>query len=163
MHTHATTHAELHSTDHSPARIHAVAALAPYLHALLRIGAGLLFLQHGLQKLFGMFGGMGPQGGTVQLDSMFGLAGILEFAGGILLILGFLTRPVALILTVEMVSAFFIAHAPRGGMPIQNGGELPLLYALVWLALLGLGAGPLSVDAAIGRGRHRAESVSRLE
>ena len=159
MHTHATTHPEMRSFDYTPAHIPAVAALAPYLHALLRIGAGLLFLQHGLQKLFGMLGGVGPQGGTVPLNSMFGVAGILEFAGGILLILGFFTRPVALVLTIEMIAAFFIAHAPRGGMPVQNGGELPLLYALVFLALAGLGSGPLSVDAAIS-GR-RDETLAR--
>ena len=161
MTTHVPTHSELRSYDHSPPRIAAVATLAPYLHALLRIGAGLLFMEHGLQKLFGMFGGMGPQGGTVPLNSMFGLAGVLEFGGGILLILGFLTRPVALILAIEMISAFFIAHAPRGGMPIQNGGELPLLYSLAFLALFGLGAGPLSVDAAIGGGRREGEPITR--
>ncbi|HEU4698768.1 MAG TPA: DoxX family protein [Gemmatimonadales bacterium] len=118
-------------------------------HAVLRIGAGLLFMQHGAQKLFGAFGGMGPNGGTVQLFSQFGLAGVFEFFGGLLIVLGLLTRPVAVILLCEMLVAFFQAHLPRGGFPIQNGGELALLYALVWAFLAGHGAGPASVDGAL--------------
>jgi putative oxidoreductase len=115
-------------------------------HALLRIGAGLLFMQHGLQKLFGMFGGMGGNGGTVALMSQMGLAGVLETFGGLLIVIGLLTRPVALVLMLEMLAAFFIAHLPRGGAPIQNGGELPLLFALVFAFLATNGAGPYSVD-----------------
>ena len=125
----------------------ALASLAPATHALLRIGAGLLFMQHGLQKLFGMFGGMGPNGGTVTLMSQMGLAGVLECFGGLLIVLGLLTRPVALLLAVEMLVAFFQAHFPRGGFPIQNGGETPLLFMLVWLFFAGNGAGPASIDA----------------
>jgi putative oxidoreductase len=116
-------------------------------HALLRIGAGLLYMQHGAQKLFGMFGGMGPNGGTVPLVSEFGLAGVLEFFGGLLIVLGLLTRPVALVLACEMVVAFFQVHFPQGGWPIQNKGELPLLFMLIWLFLAGNGAGPFSLDA----------------
>lgn len=113
-------------------------------HAILRIGAGLLFMQHGAQKLFGWLGG-----DTVQLFSQMGLAGVLEFFGGLLIVIGLLTRPVALILVVEMIAAYFIAHAPQGGFPVQNGGELALLYALVFLLLAGFGAGPASVDQAM--------------
>ena len=134
----------------APVRYPALAALGPTTHALLRVGAALLFMEHGLQKLFGFFGGIGPQGGTVQLMSLFGLAGVLEFVGGILLLIGLFTRPVALILAGEMIVAFFMAHFPRGGFPIQNMGELALLYFLVFLFLLGNGAGPWSVDAARG-------------
>ena len=125
-----------------------LASLAPVTHAVLRIGAGLLFMQHGAQKLFGMFGGMGPNGGTVELMSQFGLAGVLEFFGGLLIVLGLLTRPVALVLALEMLVAYFQAHFPRGGAPIQNQGELPLLFMLVWLFFAGNGAGPASIDAA---------------
>ncbi|HET7469891.1 MAG TPA: DoxX family protein [Gemmatimonadales bacterium] len=120
--------------------------LGPYTHATLRIGAGLLYMEHGLQKLFGLFGGMGPNGGTVQLLSQFGLAGVLETFGGLLIVLGLLTRPVALVLALEMLVAFFQVHFPQGGFPIQNRGELPLLYMLVWLFLVGNGAGPFSMD-----------------
>jgi putative oxidoreductase len=125
----------------------ALASFAPAAHALLRIGAGLLFMQHGAQKLFGMFGGMGPNGGTVTLISQMGLAGVLEFFGGLLIVLGLVTRPVALVLAGEMLVAYFQAHLPQGGFPIQNKGELPLLFMLVWLFLAGNGAGPFSLDA----------------
>ncbi|MEJ7811357.1 MAG: DoxX family protein [Gemmatimonadaceae bacterium] len=122
-------------------------ALGPATHALLRIGAGVLFLQHGLQKLFGLLGGFGAPGGTADLGSQFGVAGILELGGGILIILGVLVRPVAFILVLEMLSALVIAHLPRGGWPVQNGGELPLLYALIFAFLAANGAGPLSLDS----------------
>jgi putative oxidoreductase len=124
-----------------------IAAIAPWTHALLRIGAGLLFMQHGLQKLFGMFGGMGGTGATVPLVSQMGLAGVLETFGGLLLVLGLLTRPVALVLAGEMLVAFLQAHLPRGGVPLQNGGEVPLLYMLVLLFFAGHGAGRASLDA----------------
>lgn len=124
----------------------------PTAVAILRIGAGLLFMQHGLQKLFGLFGGFGgTPGATAPLVSLMGLAGVLELGGGLLLILGLFVRPVALILAAEMVVAFIQAHLPQGGMPIQNGGELALLYALIFVFLAARGAGPLSVDARQGR------------
>ena len=126
-------------------------AFAPATHAILRIGAGLLFMQHGVQKLFGWLGGVDGQGGTAELFTQFGLAGVLEFFGGLMIVLGLLTRPVALILVIEMIAAYFIAHAPQGGFPVQNGGELALLYALVFLFLTGFGAGPWSLDEVIKR------------
>ena len=125
----------------------ALAQLGPATHALLRIGAALLFMQHGLQKLFGMFGGFGgTPGNTAPLWSQMGLAGVLETFGGLLLLLGLFTRPVAFLLAGEMLVAFFQAHLPRGGVPLENGGEVPLLYMLVFLFLLGNGAGPASLD-----------------
>jgi len=120
--------------------------LGPYTHATLRIGAGLLFMQHGLQKLLGWFGGMGPDHGTVQLMSQFGLAGVIETFGGLLIVLGLFTRPVALVAALEMLVAFFQVHFPQGGFPIENGGEKPLLFMLVWLFFAGNGAGPFSLD-----------------
>src|SRR5262245_45447726 len=116
-------------------------------HALLRIAAGLLFIQHGLQKLLGLFGGI--QGSTVPLMSQLGVAGVLELGGGLLLILGLFTRPVAALLIVEMIAAYFIAHVPQGTWPIQNQGELALLYASIFTFLAANGAGPLSVDEAL--------------
>jgi putative oxidoreductase len=80
-----------------------------------------------------------------------GLAGMLELVGGVLLILGLFVRPVALILTVEMIVAYVQAHLPNGGFPIQNGGELALLYGLIFLFLAARGAGPVSIDARQGR------------
>jgi putative oxidoreductase len=99
-------------------------------YVLLRAGAGLLFMAHGLQKLFGLFGGS-----VVPLASRMGVAGVLELVGGLLLVLGLFTRPVALILAGEMLVAYVIAHLPRSMVPLQNGGELALLYALIFIFL----------------------------
>lgn len=130
----------------------ALAGLAGPTHALLRIGAGLLFMQHGAQKLFGVLGGMGAPGQKAELVSLMGLAGILEFFGGLLIVIGLATRPVAVLLFIQMLWAYVQVHMPQGGLPIQNQGELALLYALVWAFLAGNGAGPASVDAARARG-----------
>lgn len=127
--------------------------LAGPTHALLRIGAGLLFMQHGAQKLFGALGGMDGQGMKAELMTQMGLAGIMEFFGGLLIAIGLLTRPVAALLFLQMLVAYFQAHMPQGGLPVQNGGELALLYALVWAYFVGNGAGPASVDAALARRR----------
>jgi putative oxidoreductase len=125
---------------------------APTAVAILRIGAGLLFMQHGLQKLFGLLGGFGgTPGATAPLMSLMGLAGVLEFVGGLLLVVGLFVRPVALILAMEMIVAYVQAHLPNGGFPVQNGGELALLYAFVFFFLAARGAGPISVDARQGR------------
>lgn len=128
-----------------------LAALAPATLTILRVAAGLLFMQHGLMKLFGLLGARA----AVPLFSQMGLAGVLETFGGALLVLGLFTRPVAFVLAIEMLVAFTKAHLPRGGFPIQNGGELPLLYAAIWLCLLGHGAGPFSLDALLRRRRDR--------
>jgi putative oxidoreductase len=133
----------------------ALGRLAGPTHALLRIGAGLLFMQHGAQKLFGALGGVNGQGMKVELMSQFGLAGVLELVGGFLIVIGLATRPVAFLLCGEMVVAYFQAHMPQGMWPIVNKGELALLYALVWAFFVGNGAGPASVDANLGRNRGR--------
>jgi len=124
-------------------------------HDLLRIVAGLLFAQHGAQKLLGMFGGFGgTPGATAPLASMIGVAGVIELVGGLLIALGLFTRPVAFIASGEMAAAYFIAHAGRGPWPIENGGELPALYAFLFLFFAASGAGPWSLDALLrGRGR----------
>ena len=121
-------------------------SFAEAAHAILRIGAGLLFMQHGAQKLFGWFGGMGGSGASADLISLMGLAGILEFFGGLLVVLGIFTVPVAGILVLQMLAAYFMGHVSQGLIPIQNNGELALLYALVFLFLVGNGAGPWSFD-----------------
>lgn len=115
-------------------------------HAVLRIVSGILFMQHGLQKVYGLLGGFPAHGGTAPLLSTMGVAGILELFGGAFIILGFLTRPVAMVLTVEMIVAYFMAHAPQGGWPVQNGGELALVYAAVFAFLTANGAGIWSLD-----------------
>jgi len=132
-------------------------------HVLLRMVAGFLFLCHGGQKLFGWFGGMGPQGGTVNLTSMMGVAGMLEFFGGLMILAGFLTRPVAFLLAGEMAVAYFTVHQKSGGLPIQNHGEAAALFCFIFLFLATHGAGPISIDAAIGKARtHRATAKGVL-
>jgi putative oxidoreductase len=116
---------------------------------ITRTAVGLLFMEHGIQKLFGGMGGLGAPGKTADLMTLLGVAGILEFFGGLLLALGAFTRPVAAILIAEMVTAFFIGHFPRGGWPVQNEGELALLYAAVFVTLATLGGGAFSVDRAL--------------
>ena len=125
-------------------------------HVLLRVVAGVLFLQHGGQKLFGWFGGVdGASGGTVQLMSQMGLAGVLELFGGTAIALGLLTRPVAFLLSGEMAVAYFQAHQPHGPWPIQNHGEVPVLFSFIFLFLAAHGARGFSLDALRQRGRHK--------
>jgi putative oxidoreductase len=118
--------------------------LAPAVLSLLRIMAGLLFLQHGLVKLFGF--PMAPPNAPA-LFSMIWFAGAMEIVGGIFLILGLFTRPVAFLLAGEMAFAYFIGHSPRGFFPIQNAGNLSILYCFVFFYLTFSGPGPLSLDA----------------
>ncbi|MBB6612695.1 DoxX family protein [Pontibacter sp. Tf4] len=117
---------------------------APHLYALLRIVAGLLFAMHGTQKLFGWPG----DGSTVEIASLMGVAGIIELVGGLMIAIGFLTSWVALIAAIEMAVAYFMAHAPQAAFPIQNQGELALLYCFLFLYMAARGSGIWSVDAA---------------
>jgi putative oxidoreductase len=121
--------------------------------AILRVGAGLLFMEHGVQKLFGFMGGFGSPGQTAPMASRFGVAGVLECGGGLLIVIGLFTRPIAIVLALEMVVAFSIGHLPRGGWPVENGGELALLYALIYVLLAAHGAGAFSVDERLARPR----------
>ena len=124
---------------------------------LLRVVAGLLFSQAGSMKLFGWFGGLpGHPGSAAPLMSQIGIGGILEFYGGIAIMLGLLTRPVAFILSGEMAVAYWQFHAPRGAWPILNHGELAVLLCFLFLYLSAQGAGDWSLDALIGRRRRAA-------
>jgi putative oxidoreductase len=114
------------------------------LLSVLRIVAGFLFMQHGAQKLFGFLGGI--PGGTPPLLTLPWITGVLEFFGGLLLLLGLFTRPVAFILSGMMAVAYFQVHAPRDFWTIQNGGELAALYCFVFLYLSAAGSGPWSLD-----------------
>jgi putative oxidoreductase len=113
----------------------------PQLYALMRIVTGLLFACHGAQKLFGVLGGQ-----QAALVSQNGLAGVIEFVGGLMIAVGFMTGTVAFIASGEMAYAYFKAHMPRGGFPIQNGGELAVLYCVVFLYIASRGAGVWGVD-----------------
>jgi putative oxidoreductase len=122
-----------------------------YLLSILRIVIGFTFCCHGVQKLFGLFGGINGHGAKPALMSLLGVAAILESFGGLLIILGLLTRPVAFILSGEMAVAYFKAHAPHGFWPILNRGELPVVYCFTFLYLAAAGPGPLSLDNLIRR------------
>ena len=121
----------------------ALGRFAPYFYVLLRVMAGLAFAQHGAQKLFGVLGTQ-P---AVALASQRGVAGVIEFLGGILIALGLFTSPIAFVASGEMAWAYFQQHAPRGFWPIQNGGELAVLYCFIFLYLAAVGSGKLSIDS----------------
>jgi putative oxidoreductase len=124
------------------------AALAPWQPralSVLRIASGLLLLQHGTAKFLNI--PVVPSFANVQWSSMPGIAGILELVGGVLLILGLFTRPVAFILSGMCAVAYFYAHAGSGFYPILNGGELAALYSFVFLYLAAAGGGSWSLDA----------------
>lgn len=101
----------------------------------------LLFACHGAQKLFGVLGGQ-----HVELASKLGLAGIIEFVGGLIVAIGFLTGTAAFIASGEMAYAFFTQHYPHGPVPIQNGGEPAVLYCFIFLYIASRGVGIWGVD-----------------
>jgi putative oxidoreductase len=116
-------------------------------YTLLRMVVGLLLLQHGGQKLFGWFGGMDrTPGATVPLFSQLGLAGVLELLGGTALLVGLYVRTAAFLLSGLLAVAYFQAHQPHGAMPIQNHGELAVLYSFTCLFLAARGAGRFGLD-----------------
>ena len=118
---------------------------APRLLSVLRIMAGLLYMTHGIAKLL-KYPPL-PAFAKLELVSLIGLAGVLELVGGALLILGLFTRPVAFILSGQMAVAYFMAHAPRGSHPLQNGGELAILYCFLFLYIAAADARPWSIYA----------------
>jgi putative oxidoreductase len=119
------------------------------IYALLRIVAGLMFLQHGLQKIFGLFGGLPP---GVPAFITYG-AGTIELVGGVLIAIGLFAAPVAFIASGEMAFAFFLGHVMRTGkiIPIVNQGELAVLYCWLFLFIAAKGSGIWSVDSARAR------------
>ena len=121
---------------------------------LLRVVAGLMFLQAGGVKLFDWFGGVPAQfGGHPAMLSQVGIGGMLEFYGGTAILLGLLTQPVAFLLSGEMAVAYFQFHQPNGFWPVQNHGEPAVLFCFIFLFLAAQGAGPWSLDALLKRKR----------
>jgi putative oxidoreductase len=115
---------------------------APHALALLRVVTALLFIAHATGKLFGF-----PDlGFRPELFSLFGIAGMIEIVGSVLLILGLFTRPIAFILSGEMAIAYFMAHAPNSFFPILNQGESAVLFCFVFLYLVFAGPGAWSLD-----------------
>jgi putative oxidoreductase len=130
----------------------------PYAQTALRIAAGLTYWSHGVQKLFGWFGGVGPNGGTAELMSRFGAAGIIESVAGICIALGLLTRPLAFLASGEMAVAYFWMHVGQSGQLWwwKNRGELVMVYSFLWLLYAAWGAGPYSLDAWLKARRGRS-------
>lgn len=119
----------------------------------LRVMSGLIILQHGLQKLLGWFPAPNRPGGAVAAFTLMWFVGILETVGSTLVVAGFLTRPLAFLLSGEMAVAYFWRHAPNGFFPIINRGEPAVMLCFAFLFLAANGAGPWSVDAKLGRER----------
>ena len=121
-----------------------LAGYAPQAYALMRMIVALLFLCHGLQKIFGLFGGL--NGAAAPIFSLMGVAGLIELIAGALIALGLFTVPAAFIASGHMAAAFFIGHLPMGFWPIQNNGELAVFYCFVFLYMATRGAGIWSID-----------------
>jgi putative oxidoreductase len=121
--------------------------------SILRIIVALLFIAHGTQKLFGFPPGAATWAGAPPPMSQMGVVGLLEAFGGVLLLVGLFTRPVAFLLCGEMAVAYFLRHAPKGFWPILNGGELAVLYCFTFLFFVAAGAGVWSLDTLLSRRR----------
>ena len=124
---------------------------APRFLSILRIVSGLLFIPLGTMKIFAWPMGMPPDNSTAQLLTQTGIGGLLEVVGGILILLGLFTRPVAFILSGEMAVAYFQFHAPMGFWPMVNQGQPAILFCFIFLYLSAAGAGPWSLDALRGK------------
>ena len=124
----------------------------PNFLSLLRMASGLLFFQHGAEKIWGFEGGRIDH----NFGTMHGFAGPLEVAGGTLIFLGLVTRTAAFILCGEMAVAYFKSWAPRGFWPINNGGEEAVIFCFIYLWLVTAGPGPWSLDHMIWRKREHA-------
>ena len=116
--------------------------------ALFRIMTAFVYACHGAQKLFGVL-----EGHTVYGNALLVTAGVIEFGGGVLIALGLLTTPVALLASGEMAVAYFKVHAPKDFWPILNHGELPVLFCFAFLAIAARGPGVWSADSKLGAAR----------
>ena len=121
--------------------------LQDHAHGALRAVAGYAYMLHGVQKMFGALGAEAP----VDYLSLIGLAGIIELCGGAFIMLGLFTRPVAFVTSGQMAVAYFLRHAPRGGLlaPLTNAGEPAVLFCFIFLFLAAAGGGALSLDRVI--------------
>ena len=120
-----------------------LSACQPQALAALRIISALLFIEHGTQKFFNFPPAEQPFG---DLMNIIGLAGLLEVVGGVLLLVGLFTRPVAFVLCGFMAVAYFMAHAPQSFFPINNRGDAAILFCFVFLYLTAAGPGAFALD-----------------
>jgi putative oxidoreductase len=134
---------------------------SPRILSVMRIIVSFLFLVHGSQKLFGI-----PSSGqpfhSFDTFSLIWFAGVFEFYGGVLLLVGIFTRPVAFFLSGEMAVAYFKAHAPSGFWPLLNHGELAVLYCFVFFYLMVAGGGAWSLDRLRRNWSHKADVPPRV-
>lgn len=121
--------------------------IQPYAYFIFRIIVGFLFFQHGAMKLLGWFGATK----TMELFSLMGFVGVLELVGGLAILLGFFTRLAAFGDAILMLIVYFKVHFPNGWIPIQNGGELALLFFAAFLIIIVYGAGKWSLEKLILR------------
>jgi putative oxidoreductase len=121
---------------------------APRVLSILRVVSALIFMAHGTQKHFAFPPPANPAP-SPPLMSLYGVAGAMEIVGGILLIFGLFTRPVAFLLSGEMAIAYWYSHFPRNFYPLLNGGDAPILYCFVFLYLACAGGGAWSLDRLI--------------
>jgi len=135
------------------------ARLAPHVLSLLRIVAALLFLEHGLSRLFGWPSPI-P---TPHVFTTYWFAGVIELAGGALLTLGLFSRLAALIMSGEMAFAYFMSHAPHGFFPILNRGDGAILYCFVFFYVVFAGPGPWSLDALMTSARGARGAMQAAE
>jgi putative oxidoreductase len=136
-----------------------ISATSPYLLSTVRIVVALLFIEHGSMKLLGFPPSSQPV--HLVLFSLHGLSGVLELLGGLVLLPGLFTRPVAFILSGEMAAAYFIAHASKSFFPALNMGELAVVYSFVFLYFAAAGGGPWSVDHMLEHEGERATRTAR--
>ncbi len=121
-----------------------LARYSPYALGALRIVTALIFIAHGTQKLFGF--PAPPASGLPAMFTLFWFGAILEAFGGLAILLGVFTRPVAFVLAGEMAYAYWMFHAPRSMYPLLNGGDAAILYCFIFLYLVCAGAGAFSID-----------------
>ena len=122
---------------------------SPRILSVLRIITGFLVLWHGGQKLFAF----PPPEKVAPASALMTFAGILELGGGILILIGLFTRPVAFVMSGLMAVAYFMAHAPGGFLPLVNRGELAVLYCFVFFYLFFAGGGSWSLDNLVRKRR----------
>ena len=123
---------------------------APRVLSALRIVAGLIFLEHGAQKLLGFPPG---QSAGVAFGTLYWWSGFIELVAGALIAAGLFTRVAAFVASGEMAFAYWMEHAPQSFFPVNNGGDAAILYCFIFLYLVFAGAGPWSLDAMFGRRR----------
>lgn len=128
-----------------------------YFYFVFRVLVGLMFAQHGAQKLFGAFGG-----NSVELFSLMGLAGVIEFFGGLMIAFGLFTRLAALFGSFTMIGAWFMAHVPQGWIPIMNKGELALLFLASFLMIIVYGARKWGLDNLIFK-KKRLSNIQEIK